>query len=564
MERWTAKSRHARIALLLALVGLAAVPVEAGATSPSGPNGRIAFTSGRDDGGTVLSDADSQIWILSGPGGTATRLTTNNTDHHRHATWSPDRTKIAYAAGANNTCPWSIFVRDLTQPVSATNPLNVTPDATCEDRPSWSPDGKRIAYQKPGAGTNLDIYVVNADGSGTELQVANPADPNAPASSFYPRPTWSPDSQFIYFAKLIAPSDHDIYVVPADGSNLVGNSVVGGNIDDTQPQVSPDGTRLCFTRQEATKNIFTVPINGFGATSLGTDVEQEYECAWSPDGSKIAFVRGAGPAGEILMRNSNATGTIDPVTDVGGRFDGNPDWTRNPSPTCTNGAATVGFNSFVTINLSCTDPAPENNPTSKQIVTGPAHGKVGSVSSGQPATVMYTPNVSFSGSDSFTFKGNDGTSDSAPATVNLTVNPLGADARAAIISSVAAIPRRWRRGSLLPRFSLAPKGTTIRWRLDEAARTTLTFAKAANGRRVGRRCVRPTRANRNRRRCTRYLTKGALRYQGKVGLNRVRFQGRLSRTRTLTIGRYRLRVGAVDAAGNRSRTRTTFFTIVRR
>jgi hypothetical protein len=49
-----------------------------------------------------------------------------------------------------------------------------------------------------------------------------------------------------------------------------------------------------------------------------------------------------------------------------------------------------------------------------------------------------------------------------------------------------------------------------------------------------------------------------------VGLNRVRFQGKLTRTRTLTIGRYRLRVGAVDAAGNRSRTRTTFFTIVRR
>jgi Tol biopolymer transport system component len=561
MERWTAKPRHARIALFMALVGLAAVPLEAGATSPSGPNGRIAFTSGRDDGGTVLSDADAQIWILSGPGGTATRLTTNNTDHHRHATWSPDRTKIAYAAGATNMCPWSIFVRDLTQPVSATNPLNVTPDAVCEDRPSWSPDGKRIAYQKRGAGTNLDIYVVNADGSGTELQVANPANPNAEASSFFPRPTWSPDSQFIYFAKWMAANDHDIQVVPADGSNLVGNSVVGGNTDDTQPQVSPDGSKLCFTRQEGTKNIFTAPISGFGATSLGTDGGEEYECAWSPDGSKIAFVRGAAGAGEILMRNSNATGNIDPVTDVGGRFDGNPDWTRNPSPTCTSGSATVGINSFVTINLSCTDPAPENNSTSKAIVTGPTNGTLGSIQSGQPATVVYTPKLNFSGSDSFTFKGNDGTSDSPPATVNITV---GRDARAAIISSVSVLPRRWRLGLRLPRFSLAPRGTTIRWRLDEAARTTLTFAKAANGRRVRGRCVRPTRANRRRPRCTRYLTKGALSFRGKVGLNRVRFQGRLSRTRRLTIGRYRLRVGAVDAAGNRSRTRTTFFTIVRR
>ena len=173
--------------------------------------------------------------------------------------------------------------------------------------------------------------------------------------------------------------------------------------------------------------------------------------------------------------------------------------------------------------------------------------------------MIYTPNLNFSGTDSFTFKGNDGTSDSHARDDQHHRQPGrwrrrggGADTRAAIISSAAAIPARWRLGSLLPRFSLAPKGTTIRWRLDEAARTTLTFAKAAGGRRVGSRCVRPTRANRNRRRCTRYVTKGALSSRGKVGLNRVRFQGKLTRTRTLTLGRYRLRVSAVDAAGNRS------------
>ena len=135
--------------------------------------------------------------------------------------------------------------------------------------------------------------------------------------------------------------------------------------------------------------------------------------------------------------------------------------------------------------------------------------------------MIYTPNVNFSGTDSFTFKGNDGSRTPNPAKINITVNPAGggggggADTRAAIISSAAATPARWRLGSLLPRFSLAPKGTTIRWRLDEAARTTLTFAKAASGRRVGSRCVRPTRANRNRRRCTRYVTKGALSFRGK-------------------------------------------------
>ncbi len=432
MERWTAKPRHARIALFLALIGLAAVPLEAGATSPAGPNGRIAFTSGRDDGGTDLNNNTAQIWIIPGPGGTATRLTTVNGLQHRHPTWSPDRTKIAYAAGGPS-CPWDIFVRDLTQPLSDTNPKNITNSPECEDRPSWSPDGTRIAYQRDGAGDNADIHVRPADGSGTNVLVANPVEtsPGATAASFWPRPTWSPDSQLIYYAKLIAANNHDIYRVPADGSNLVGNSVVTGNVDDTQPQVSPDGTKLCFTRQEGTKNVYTVPITGFGPTSLDTDGGDEYECAWSPDGSKVAFVRGPGDAGQILMRNSNATGSIDPVTDVAAAFDGNPDWTQNASPVCQNATVNAGSQASVSVQLACSDqgPAAEQTGVTRTIFSNPLNGALGPLTQGDPSTVTYTPNANFAGTDTITFRGNDGTSDSAPATVTITVDRLAAHDR---------------------------------------------------------------------------------------------------------------------------------------
>jgi streptogramin lyase len=134
------------------------------------------------------------------------------------------------------------------------------------------------------------------------------------------------------------------------------------------------------------------------------------------------------------------------------------------------------------------------------------------------------------------------------------------DLRAAIIASASVFPRRWRRGLLLPRFTRkrAPVGTTISWRLDEAARTTLTFQRATRGRRVGRRCLKPTRARRKRRRCTRFVSAGQLRRDNAhVGLNRLRFQGRLTRKRRLRLGKYRVVVGAVDLAGNRSRSRTT-------
>ena len=59
--------------------------------------------------------------------------------------------------------------------------------------------------------------------------------------------------------------------------------------------------------------------------------------------------------------------------------------------------------------------------TTWSIVSGPANGSVGSVSG---TSVTYTPNANFNGTDSFTFKSNDGTADSASATVTITVTAV--------------------------------------------------------------------------------------------------------------------------------------------
>jgi hypothetical protein len=568
MERGTGKPRLVLLALVSALAGLVAVPASAGAVLP-GPNGRIVFTSGR-----TLTNATSQIWMLKTPGGAATRLSNEvgaDSLHHRHASWSPDRTKIAYASGPSGFAgPWDIWVLDL-QLGSRINITAASPGS--EDRPVWSPDGTRIAYQKDtGPATNVNIAARLANGSGGETTVAQTVETGTGASAFYPRPSWSSNSQTIFYARFInATNKHDLYRSPANGTNATGTGVITGTNDDYHPQVSPDGTKLCFTRQGANKDIDTALTTGAGVTPLGSGAGDEYECTWSPDMKKIAFVRGAQNAGEILMRNSNATGTITSVTDVANTFDGNPDWAPNPGPTCMNRSFPVAFNAFISIPLTCTDPAPESESTSKAIATSPEHGTLGPVKQGNPATVIYTPNLNFSGNDSFTFTGSDGTSKSAPATISITVAKPGvvipgntADKTAPVISGTGVSPARWRRGSALPRFSLAPKGTTIRFSLSEMSVVTLTFAKPAPGRRVGRRCVRPTPSNRTRRRCTRYVFKGTVRAIAKTGANRVRFQGKLSARRQLGLGRHRVTFGAVDSAGNKSTTRAAFFTIVRR
>ena len=125
--------------------------------------------------------------------------------------------------------------------------------------------------------------------------------------------------------------------------------------------------------------------------------------------------------------------------------------------------------------------------------------------------------------------------------------------------------RRWREGSRLATLSRerAPVGTTFSVTLDVPARLTLTFARLRSGRRSGHKCVTPTHGNRRHRSCTRATTAGTLTLpNGHSGLDRIGFQGRLSKPRRLAGGRYRLTVAATDAGG-KSAARTIEFTIVR-
>ena len=102
----------------------------------------------------------------------------------------------------------------------------------------WSPDGSKIAVSGPcdnPCGSGYDIWVVEANGSGTPTNLTNSVDDET-------HPAWSPDSTKITFASKPTPSgDFEIYVMNANGSGRVQltNNTTGDLFPSWQPVQRP-------------------------------------------------------------------------------------------------------------------------------------------------------------------------------------------------------------------------------------------------------------------------------------------------------------------------------------
>jgi hypothetical protein len=110
----------------------------------------------------------------------------------------------------------------------------------------------------------------------------------------------------------------------------------------------------------------------------------------------------------------------------------------------------------------------------------------------------------------------------------------------------------------------ASGGTTIRFRLSEkASRVTIAFRRGLSGRKVHRRCAKPTSALRKRPACTRWVSVGAVTKKNvPAGRRALRFSGRVG-GRQLAPGRYRATIVAVDKDHDRSKRKTATFTVKR-
>lgn len=149
------------------------------------------------------------------------------------------------------------------------------------------PIARVSAAKETGVGQrNSDIFKMLADGTGqTRLTVDLKQAGWGPAVS--------PDGQKIAFCSWSTDNPDrkpQLFLMNADGSHWV--QLTHNNRSNMLPAWSPDGTRIAFISQTGNPNtadVYLINADGTNETRLMATPKQEYGVTWSPDGKQIAF-----------------------------------------------------------------------------------------------------------------------------------------------------------------------------------------------------------------------------------------------------------------------------------
>ena len=177
--------------------------------------------------------------------------------------------------------------------------------------PSWSPDGRQIAYVSFEKRRAM-VYVQSLSSRKRTLIADFPGSNSAPA--------WSPDGRQLAVV-LTRDGGSQIYLMRPDGSELRRISFSGGI--DTEPNFSPDGQYLLFTSDRGgSAQVYRMPVEGGGAQRITFASGSCFSPRYSPDGKSFVFTHLSGGRFYISVQDFQ-TGQTEALTEGG--------WEKKPS-----------------------------------------------------------------------------------------------------------------------------------------------------------------------------------------------------------------------------------------
>jgi Tol biopolymer transport system component len=225
------------------------------------------------DGAKLVFEAvDGGIYAVGVDGSGLTKIS----DEGSGPRWAPDGAQILFFSDTNGN--FDIYVMD----ADGSNPKRLTSDPADDVSPAWSPGGNEIAFVSERNG-NTDLYVVGADGSGERRLTES----RAPEEAF----SWAPNGDRIAYVSYrhgakpenIGIGDAEVFVVgvrTGETRNLSRNPAWDGD-----PDWSPDGTRIAFTRRTDHGEIHVMRADGSGQEMLpGLPGDAVNDCCarWQP------------------------------------------------------------------------------------------------------------------------------------------------------------------------------------------------------------------------------------------------------------------------------------------
>jgi len=214
-----------------------------------------------DGDGLLLSASDEpagwdvrQIWRITYPDGEARKIT-NDLSGYTGISLTRDNSTAITIQETQLSSIWLLPAAELSQAKRLT-----AGDADGPDGLAWTPDGRIVYTSKAGGRNDLQLWIMNSDGSNQKQLTASPG--------VHEEPSVSANGRFIVYAAR-APNDlsANIWRIDIDGGNPK-QLTRGGH--DVRPQCSPDGKWVVYPHRvtPVTPTLWKVPIEGGEAVQL--------------------------------------------------------------------------------------------------------------------------------------------------------------------------------------------------------------------------------------------------------------------------------------------------------
>ena len=271
--------------------------VPSGVMCPPTPEGRIAYQLQLEGGG--VDGGDTAIVRVVRPDGSSDSELFAGDSYYGvvQPSWSPDGTRaVVLAADGPN-----LIIRcdgTIESVINFSMPTASFPIGIVGTYPSWSPDGSRLSVV-----SSDGVFIVDP----TTPVSALPVSLGSGLTAAKGRASWSPEGDRLVFAATDGDENTDIYVVGTDHSGLTRLTTDPG--DDYQPAWSPDGSTIAF-RSTRDDRLWLMAADGSGQEPLFPSGGEgfAYQPSWSPDGTQLVYVWGDADETRVHIIGADGSG----------------------------------------------------------------------------------------------------------------------------------------------------------------------------------------------------------------------------------------------------------------